>query len=89
MPTSAKLSIPYTCATFFTKKCLRMRDFCLGRGWYMKVFRHFLASLESYGFTHDISHLHLEFEVAFYEAACHFWPDVVLNACQFHLSQAW
>ena len=41
------------------------------------------------GFALDISYLHLNFEVAAHEAACHFWPNVVLKACQFHLCEAW
>ena len=41
-----------------------------------------------HGFTLDISYLHLDFEVAVHKAACHFWPNVVVKACQFHLCQA-
>ena len=39
---------------------------------YMKMLKHLLN--ESDGFTLDISHLHLDFEVAVREAACHCWP---------------
>lgn len=54
----------------------------------MEVFRH-LDTFESHAwFTLDISYLHLDFEVAVHEAACHFWLNVVVKACQFHLCQA-
>ena len=36
-----------------------------------------------------ITHLNLDFEYAAHEAARHFWPDVIIMGCQFHLVQAW
>ena len=80
MPTFAGLSIEYACATVFPKKKVRG----LAEPCYMKVFRH-LDTFESHGFTLDISHLHLDFEVANI-TACHFWPDVISKACRFHFA---
>jgi hypothetical protein len=37
----------------------------------------------------NITHLNLDFEYAAHEAARHFWPDVTIKGCQFHLAQAW
>ena len=47
------------------------------------VLRHFLDTFESHGFTLDIAHLHLNFEVAVYEAARHCWQYVVLKVVVF------
>ena len=37
----------------------------------------------------NITHLNLDFEYAAHEAARHFWPDVTIKECPFHLAQAW
>jgi hypothetical protein len=34
----------------------------------------------------NITHLNLDFEYSAHEAARHFWPDVTIKGCQFHLA---
>jgi hypothetical protein len=37
----------------------------------------------------SIEHLNLDFEYAAHEAGRHFWLDVTIKGCQFHLAQGW
>jgi hypothetical protein len=43
----------------------------------------------SWIFVLNIEHLNLDFEYAAHEAGRHFWLDVTIKGCQFHLAQGW
>ena len=57
--------------------------------WYEHMFRHLTEACTNFDVTLNITYLHLDFEIAVHEVAVARWPNVIIKACQFHLSQAW
>jgi hypothetical protein len=56
---------------------------------YIEMFQYLLDICTQENLELNITHLNLDFEYAAHEAARHFWPDVTIKGCQFHLAQAW
>ena len=56
---------------------------------YIEMFRCLVDACVKENFTLNIENLNLDFELAVHDAARHFWPDVAIKGCQFHLAQAW
>ena len=53
------------------------------------MFCHLTEACANFDVTLNITYLHLDFEIAVHETAVARWPNVIIKACQFHLSQAW
>ena len=56
---------------------------------YIAMFQCLLDICTQENLVLNIEYLNLDFEHAAHEAARHFWPDVTINGCHFHLAQAW
>ena len=59
------------------------------RPYKLTMFQYLLDVCTQENLELNITHLNLDFEYAAHEAASHFWPDVTIKECQFHMAQAW